>query len=311
MNGFAVRLAVGAAVLLGVAALAIRPARAIVFQDATAQSAGLGAGQSFLDGEAALTVSFSDSTIGGCTGSLLSGGLYVLTAAHCVTGGGNTLSASSIALSFANAGLNLTANQYIVDPTWTGNILNGGDLALIKLSAQVTTITGYALDTASSAVGATVVMAGYGNTGVGATGYVGGSFGVLRYGRNVYDGTYSQVPSVYASDFDKVGTTAFNAFGGGAVGTDEVLVAPGDSGGGSLIQIGNAWNLVGVHDFIGCITANCTPNSSFGQVSGDSSVYANQAWLASVINAPEPGSLPMTVVALAGLAFAVRRKRAR
>lgn len=301
------RLVLAQAVLI----LASYPAQAIVFQDATAQSAGLGAGQSFLDGEAALTISMSDNTTGGCTGSLLAGGLYVLTAAHCVTGGSNNLLASFISLSFANVGLSLTATQYVVDPTWTGNLLDGGDLALIKLSAPVTTITGYTLDTAGSLVGAAVVMAGYGNTGVGATGYVGGSFGVLRYGRNVYDGTYSDVPLVYASDFDKVGTSAYNAFGPGAVGSDEALIAPGDSGGGSLVQIGNTWELVGVHDFIGCVTTNCTPNSSFGQIAGDSSVYANQAWLASVLNVPEPGTATLAVVALAGLAVAVRRRRIR
>ncbi len=305
------RSAIRCAMILVVALLASHPSQAIVFQDASAQSAGLGAGQSFLNGEAALIVSLSNNTTGGCTGSLVAGGRYVLTAAHCLTGATATLSATSIALNFANVGLNLTAVEYFIDPTWTGNLFDGGDLALIKLAAQVTTITGYALNTSNSQVGATVVMAGYGNTGVGATGYVGGSFGVLRYGRNVYDGTYTEVPSVYASDFDKFGTSAFNAFGGGAVGATEVLVAPGDSGGGSLLQVGSAWELVGVHDFIACTTSNCTPNSSFGQIAGDSSVYANRAWLLSVLNVPEPGSAPLTAVALVGLAVAVRRRRVR
>ena len=145
-------------------------AQAIVFQDAAAQSNGLGAGQGFLNGEAALVVSLSNNTTGGCTGSLVAGGLYVLTAAHCLTGSTATLSATSVALNFANVGLNLTATQYFIDPRWSGNIFDGGDLALIKLAAAVTTITGYTLSTSASQVGATVVMAGYGVTGVGATG---------------------------------------------------------------------------------------------------------------------------------------------
>ena len=136
---------------------------------------------------------------------------------------------------------------------------------------------------------------------------MGGSFGVLRYGVNVYDGIYSEVPSVYASDFDKVGTPSFNQFGGGAVGMNEVLVAPGDSGGGSFVQVGSTWELVGVHDFIGCVTSNCIANSSFGQVAGDSSIYANRAWLFSVLNVPEPSSAPLAAVAMAGLAAALQR----
>jgi len=287
--------------------LAAQPARAIVFQDAAAQTAGQGASQAFLAPEARLVVSLSNSTLAGCSGSLLAGGQYVLTAAHCVTGDANTLSANNISLTFVHTGLTVNAANYIVDPMWNGSISNGGDLALIKLDTAITTIAGYPIYAASSVVGSVVTMVGYGLTGVGSTGYTSGTFGTLYYGANQYDGVYSDVPSVYGFDFDKLGSTAFNTFGGNAVGSNEVMIAPGDSGGGSLLNLDGIWQLVGVHDFIGCETVGCTPNSSFGQVGGDTALFANVDWLHSVI--PEPPTAPLVLIGLLGLAALMRRRQ--
>ncbi len=122
-----------------------RPASAIVFQDQTAQSAGLGAGQTFLNGEARLIISLSGGGDGGCSGSLLAGGAYVLTAAHCLTDSAGTKDATSVNLYFGNSGLDVTATNYFIDPMWNGTIAGGGDLALIKLGAPITSIAGYQL----------------------------------------------------------------------------------------------------------------------------------------------------------------------
>jgi hypothetical protein len=272
--------------------LAARPARAIVYQNASEETAG--AGQSFLNGEAKLTISLSDGTTDGCTGSLLAGGGYILTAAHCVTGSTDTAAATNISIDFANVGLNLTATSYIVDPVWNGSVDNGGDLALVKLSTPVTTISGYALDTASSAVGDTVTLAGYGDTGVGSTGYTAGTFGTLYYGTNRFIGTYSTVPSVYDYTFSQYGPA-------------EAMIAPGDSGGAALIDLGGTWEIVGVNDFDACNTNGCTPDSTFGQTGGDTSVYADTAFLESVL-APEPASAAVFGIGMSFLA-AVRRRR--
>jgi hypothetical protein len=286
---------------------AAHPAQAIVFQDAVAQAAGLGAGQAFLAPEARLIVTLSNNSQSGCSGSLLAGGQYVLTAAHCVTGDTNTLSATNILLTFAHTGLALTATNYLVDPVWNGSIASGGDLALIRLDTAVTTIAGYPIYAASSVVGSTVTLAGYGLTGVGSTGYVAGTFGTLYYGANQYDGVYGNAPSVYGFDLDKNGSTAFNTFGGDAVGSDEVMIAPGDSGGGSLLDIDGIWWLVGVHDFISCLAPGCTANSSFGQIGGDTSLFANADWLYSVL--PEPPTAPLLLAGLLGLAAVARRRQ--
>lgn len=276
--------------------LAARPAGALVFVDSAAQAAGLGAGQSFLNAEAWLTISTRNGGSEGCSGSLLAGGEYVLTAAHCLAGG----SVSAISVNFANAGLTVSASTYIIDPQWTGSVYNGGDLALVALDTALTAIQGYQVDTASSAVGDVVTLVGYGDTGVGSTGYVPYSSGTLYYGQNVYAGIFADVPTAYEIDF---------AADGGAVGSQEVMIAPGDSGGASLIEVNGNWTIVGVHDFIACDTVNCTPNSSFGQFGGDTSVYANAAWLDQYL-APEPSALSMIGSGVAGLA-ALRRRRLR
>ncbi len=286
-----------AAVLL--ALVPIRPASAIVFQNTSAQTAGLGASQGFLDGEAELIINLSNSTTVGCSGSLIDGGQYILTAAHCVTGDTDSTSATSISINFANVGLNLTSTSYVVDPTWNGSLTSGGDLALVKLSTPVTSIASYGLNTKSSAVGDVVTLAGYGYTGTGSAGYTANTFGTLYYGTNQYIGVYSNVTSVYGYGFTS---------GGGTIGSTEVMVAPGDSGGAALIDVGGTWDIVGVHDFVSCVTTGCTPNSSFGQYGGDTSVYADAAFIDSVL--PEPASLTMLAIALSGLAATSRRRSA-
>jgi hypothetical protein len=279
--------------------VAARPAGAIVFQNSAAQAAGIGAGQSFLNGEAELLINLSNGGGQvGCSGSLVDGGQYILTAAHCVTGDSNTQPATSITIDFANVGLVLSSSTYIVDPVWNGSLANGGDLALIKLTTPVTSISSYAIDTTTIAVGDLITVAGYGDTGTGSTGYVGGTFGTLYYGQNQYIGVYGNAPTVYAYTFTQ---------GGGAIGSDEVLIAPGDSGGGSFIDINGTYELVGVHDFITCFTNGCTPNSTFNQGAGDTSTFADAQFINSVV--PEPASLPLMALALGGIAAFRRRRR--
>lgn len=279
-----------------------RPAFAIVFLTQTAQTAGLGAGQSFLDPEAELIVSLSDGSQVGCSGSLLAGGEYVLTAAHCVTGDTDTLTATSVSLDFANVGLQVSSTSYIVDPTWTGNLYNGGDLALIKLSTPVTSITGYMLDLASSAAGDVVTLAGYGINAYGTNGYSTNNFGTLYYGTTQYLGLWSDPNTVYAYQFVNSGP--------GYTGSQEAVIAPGDSGGGALIDVNGTWEIVGVHDFNACVTNGCTPNSSLNQYGGDTSVYADASFLEPYL-APEPGSLLVMGTGLFGLMAARRRVAVR
>ncbi len=287
-----------------VAALfAARPASAIVFLTSAAQTAGLGAGQSFLNPEAELTVSLSNGSEAGCSGSLLAGGAYVLTAAHCVTGASDNLTATHISLDFANVGLGVSSTQYIVDPAWNGNLLSGGDLALIKLSTPITSIAGYTVDTTSGvAAGTTVTIAGYGDTAYGTAGYSSNNFGTLHDGTTRFMGGWSQVPSVYEYEFVNGGYWY--------AGSQEAMIAPGDSGGAALLDVNGTWEIVGVNDFNACTAVGCTPDASLNQYGGDTSVYANAAFLDPYL-APEPGSIIVVATGLFGLAAARRRAAAR
>lgn len=279
---------------------AARPASAIVFLTQAAQTAGLGAGQAFLDPEAKLIMTYNSGPQAGCTGSLIAGGAYVLTAAHCVTGDSDNLRATNISINFANVGLTVSSSSYVVDPIWNGNLLVGGDLALIKLSTPITSIAGYKVDTAYNAAGQDVTIAGYGISAYGTAGYSANNFGTLHYGTTYFSGVYSQPSSVYAFEFVNSGYQY--------TGSQEAIIAPGDSGGAALIDLNGKWELVGVNDFDACVTTGCTPNASLGQYGGDTSVYVDASFLNPYLATPEPGTLALVGTGMLGL-MAARRRR--
>jgi Trypsin/PEP-CTERM motif len=299
------------------AGLAATPALALVYQDTDAQSAGLGAGHAFLDGEAALTVGLSTGGHGGCSGSLVGGGAFVLTAAHCFTDDDGNKIATSIDILFGNSNLDVTATNYVLNPDWNGTISGGGDLALVKLDTPILSIPSYQLDTATTAVGKVVTLAGYGDTGVGDTGYEAHTFGTtLQFGQNRYDFDYDDVPWVYEYDFDKLGDDSFNVTDGPAVGTDEVDIAPGDSGGAALMLVDGAWQIVGVHEFTICAVDDCDPLSKFGEKAGDTSVFAYRDWLNGELATgpapvPEPATWALMGVGLIAVSLVARRRANR
>ncbi len=272
-----------------------------------------GSGQSFLDGVAKLIITRSDGTFG-CSGSLLAGGTQVLTAGHCLSGDTGSSSSSAIQVTFKGGSVLATSASYVVHPQWNGSLLAGADLAVIQLASAVSSIDGYALYS-SKAVDDTssVVLAGYGLTGNGATGTVAGTFGTLHYGFNQYDGSGYRfggetVNGTYLYDFDDA-SPAFNKFGSLGLGNTEALIAPGDSGGPGLLQVGNQWYVAGVHSFDSCSRNSCPINSSFGEVGGDISVFAQAAWLQSVVApVPEPHSYAMLLLGL-GLIMALAKRR--
>lgn len=235
-----------------------------------------------LDGVARLTFTTSAGTYG-CSGSLLAGGQYVLTAGHCA----DAFSSMTVEFgAFGGAALqtrSVATSDVILHPLWRGfsnSADAGSDLALLKLSAPVTTIQGYKLSTTND-VGKQFLMAGYGTSGTatssGGPNWNDGAYG--HYGYNTVDvdsKTFNRVVNdyvsgwgydanyytgtTYMSDFDS-GLAANNTLGriagasgnqwasGTGLGTKEALIAGGDSGGGDFVLVNGEYRLSAVHSW--------------------------------------------------------------
>ena len=198
----------------------------------------------------------------GCTGTLLLGGMHVLTAAHCVSDeAGNDILQSGVA-TFTNSGAEEAINidSITIHPNWDGNFIKGDDIAILTLTSQAS-MTGYDIDRNSKddiqSIGDKV---GFGLSGMGTPeDTLTLEFGTKRNGQNKYDATADTMlkalglrsgrdfvrGAVLQYDFDN-GEDAHDAFKfffgipGLGLGDDEVSSAPGDSGGptikGGIIQ---------------------------------------------------------------------------
>ncbi len=121
-----------------------------------------------LDGVARLRFSTPDGSYA-CSGSLLQGGQYLLTAVHCA----DNFSSMTVAFGWngGQATETRTVTSSVIHPGWLGfdnSADAGSDLAIVKLNAPVTTINGDALS-GTNDVGKDYLMAGSGTTQVATT----------------------------------------------------------------------------------------------------------------------------------------------
>ncbi|MHC4548183.1 MAG: S1 family peptidase [Planctomycetota bacterium] len=265
-------------------------------------------------------------TIGGslCSGTYIGqagGAHWVLTAAHCVAGA----TPGMITFDLSNSGGGVHgASQIIVHPGWTGSLLGGNDLALVRLSSAPTVAPApYAnggLFGVDAELGLVGVHAGYGRWGTGLTGAIFPA-GTERAGTNVIDVEGSAliplfgggVDTILADDFDNPSGLDVNPFGSPFPTNLEIQIAPGDSGGPLFALFGGLPWLVGVHSFFGQIDGSL--NADYGDIGGSTRVSAFAGWIYQQTRipparVPEPGMLTLLAFGVGGLVVRRRRRRA-
>nr|WP_310497453.1 PEPxxWA-CTERM sorting domain-containing protein [Sandarakinorhabdus sp.] len=295
-----------------------------------------------------------------CSGTLLPDRVSIVTAAHCVSDGAGTAGPILTRAFFSNspdldainhidpASSVRVANRILVNPGYSGEVIDENDLAIIRLvNAAPDWAKSYDIDFAGGLDGQQFNVAGYGGRST-----IGGSFGVnagtgrIRQGDNTFD--YAWGNSEFAgfftdldangrgffgfadysrsivSDFDSglaandmscniaaaVGATPGFACNTG-VGAREVGVAGGDSGGPQFIN-GKIVSVTSYGLSFGTGFGDCRAglNSSCGEYSGYVPLSIHEDFVNFAVGVPEPASWAMLIAGFGMVGAAMRRRKA-
>jgi Trypsin/PEP-CTERM motif len=301
---------------------------------------GVGGATGTLDGVAVLLMQFASGGGAGCSGTLVANS-FIVTAAHCIADDFGAFDIESLTATFNLPGggtQTLNGAEFWVNPGFTGfgSADVGDDIAVVRLDGVANAaLQRYGLHTGPAIV-QNALIAGYGLPGTGLTGAQGGfpAFGTLRFGQNTVEFVWNEDGLPYGYDFDNYTAACNTALAALGVGSNqgvvpntspnnEVMIAPGDSGGPMFFAQGGALVLGGVHSFGvtfinqfgACVGSNL--NSGFGTFGGDTRVNAYLDFINGAVNGTTPGVSPIpepaTMVLLgSGLAaLAARRRRNR
>ena len=267
-----------------------------------------------------------------CTGSLLTSGQHILTAAHCLTATNTgTINASAGQIQFDLPGgvvsFPFGPADISIHPSYNGVVTDGFDVAVIDLNTILpASVPRY--DIVSPAPFTAPVLGsrfGFGEGGHGNTGFSVPPTPPLpstkRFGQNVYEADGLEAIGVtnpdtqLTIDFDNglAANDAFGFFGSmlGEGGADtglgagiEANSAPGDSGGPTFVDEGGVLRIGGISSYGISLSSNGNttdiapggpPNGSFGEFSVDARI-GNQSINDFIIEAsavPEPTSFLM------------------
>ncbi len=200
-------------------------------------------------------------TAGGVTTGVLIDPWHVLTVKHAVK---NYSSGTFV--------LNLTDGEHTY--SWSEKSLHPtADLAVLTLATS-TGLSGYPLYDLSNEFHKDIIMVGYGVSGVGAPDKNNYPKGVTdRFGYNIVDGIATDENGIkyLASDFDDNGS--------------DVMMADGDSGGPSFIDVGGTYYIAGIHHGV---TDNDDDGiyPEYGDLGYDVRVSEYRDWISQQV--PEP-----------------------
>lgn len=242
-----------------------------------------------LDGVAALIINTSDGQFI-CTGSLLTSGNAILTAAHCLTDSAGKLIADSVqAVFFPNGSTDAVvfeSTDFRIRSEYNGDVISDYDIAVLRFGHEITTpgLDRYDLWTSPILVNNVVNVVGFGGRGSGATG-VTADAGARRQAFNRFD--FFNSPGVLISDFDNGqllnDASCYFGFCNRGFGEFEGGLAGGDSGGPAFLSDALSTRYIaGVASFGATIgrTANpfgiCVPAGSSGASTAQGSCPTGQ-----------------------------------
>jgi Trypsin-like peptidase domain len=257
---------------------------------------------------------------GGCSGSLLSDGVHILTAGHCVLGA----TAPGLTVTFQGPSGPVGATVSSFQTEYAGDPTLGTDVAVLTLSQPAPSFAArYSVYDGATPLSTQLVLAGYGYGGTGAAGSD-GVYGTLREGTNEYEGDgydfFGYSYNLLVGEFYDSSTPStdvlgcewnpiyFNACSSATPYTanDEADIGFGDSGGPTFYD----GQIIGIHDLVGCASPadssvcsippseGTVNNSYFGQIFADVSAPASLGYIEGVEGIPEPGTAALALGAV-------------